>query len=132
MDFSGKVLSSESAPLTLKANTASLVMTRDAADILKGTTVANALLSVRLVEAGRVLAGNILYLAPVKDLVLPKPAIVKTAKSAGGDILVGLRSDRLVKNLYLSLDDDGGTFSDNYFDMLPARRPWCASSRRRQ
>ncbi len=119
MDFSGKVLSSESVSLTLKANTAALVMTRDVADILKGAAAANVLLSVRLIEGGRVLAGNILYLAPVKDLILPKPAIVKTVKSAGGDMLVGLRSDRLVKNLYLSLDEDSGKFSDNYFDMLP-------------
>ncbi|MEI9905413.1 MAG: glycoside hydrolase family 2 protein [Asticcacaulis sp.] len=121
MDFAGKIVASEDTPLVLKANAASLVMTREVADLLRGASPQSVVLSVRLMAGGQVLAGNLLYFAPVKDLTLPKPAITRTIKASGSEILIGLTAGRLVKNLYLSLSDgDGdGRFSDNYFDMLP-------------
>ena len=119
MDFAGKLLSHEETPLVLKANTGALVVTRAVADILAGAPANSVLLSVRLLTGNRVMADNILYFAPIKDVVLPKPVIAKTVKSSGRDILVALSSKALVKNLYLSLEDGDGKFSDNYFDMLP-------------
>ena len=119
MDFAGKVLSHEETPLTLKANTGALVMTREVADILDGASANSVLLSVRLLVGNRVLADNTLYFAPIKDVALPKPEIVRTIKASGRDILLALSSKTLVKNLYLSLDDGDGKFSDNYFDILP-------------
>ena len=40
-------------------------------------------------------------------------------KDLGGEFAVGLSSPVLVKNLYLSLDEIDGFFSDNYFDLMP-------------
>jgi hypothetical protein len=37
-----------------------------------------------------------------------------------------LRSDVLVKDLYLDTEDGRYTFSDNYFDLLPGEEKWVA------
>lgn len=119
LDFSGKVLSQSSQPIVLKANTASLVQTQTADALLAGAAAETSVLSVRLLDGGKVLSENTVYFKPVKDLALPKPAIVKSVKQVGGDIVVAVTSNALVKNLYLSLEAGDGRFSDNYFDILP-------------
>jgi len=65
------------------------------------------------------LAEDILYFRPVKELALPRARITTTVKEGRGRFVIGLSSPVLVKNLYLSLDEVDGVFSDNYFDLLP-------------
>jgi beta-mannosidase len=58
---------------------------------------------------------------PPKDLNLPKTFVISEIKNDAGSYLLRLSSAKLVKNLYLSLQDGDGFFSDNYFDILPGQ-----------
>ena len=119
MDFAGKVVSTRTLPLTVKANTSTAVLSEDVATTLGGAAPEGTLLSCRLSGGTKVLSENIAYFKPVKDLTLPMPDLVKVVKADDGGFLIALLSAHLVKNLYLSLEAGEGAFSDNYFDLLP-------------
>jgi beta-mannosidase len=62
------------------------------------------------------------YFVNPKNLALPNAQLTMTLK--GNSLL--LRSDVLVKDLYLDTEDGRYTFSDNYFDLLPGEEKWVA------
>ncbi|HKD23398.1 MAG TPA: glycoside hydrolase family 2 protein [Rhizomicrobium sp.] len=119
MDFHGAVLKTIALPLTLKANRSAIAFTGPAKDLLAGTAADSALLRSNLTAGGKSLAEDVMYFGPVKDLALPRPDVTATVKGHGKEFAIGLSSTTLAKNLYLSLDDVDGVFSDNYFDLLP-------------
>jgi beta-mannosidase len=119
MDFHGKVLRTIRRPLLLKANSAMEVFAEPVADVLKGAPPHSVLMHTSMASGGKILAEDLLYFTPVKDLMLPEVLLTVKVKDLGGEFAIGLRSNGLVKNLYLSLDAVDGFFSDNYFDLLP-------------
>ena len=119
LDFAGKVIFEKSLPLELKANTSSLYFTDDVKNILSGSSTKSMLLSTKVMDGEKVLAGNILYFTPIKDVALPKSSLHKTIKEVNGEFVLELKADKLIKNLYLSLEEGDGFFTDNYFDILP-------------
>ncbi len=118
IDFHGRTITETATPLTVEANSSTVVVTKSVDDLLAGAAPETALLHV-YASSGGVDSGNILYFAPVKALNLPPPAIVKKAVASKGGITLALTSASLVKNLYLAVDGHDGSFSDNYFDILP-------------
>jgi beta-mannosidase len=60
------------------------------------------------------------YFAAAKDINLAKPVITATCKALDGKrVSVVVKSDKLARNVYISLDNADEHFSDNYFDLLP-------------
>ncbi len=121
IDFHGKTVTAKTVPLTLKANSSAVVFTGDAAALIGSAKPETVLLHVALSAGKDVLSENILYFTPVKDLVLPTPALTHKVRAVGNEYAVALTSPVLVKNLYLSHDTVDGRFSDNYFDILPGQ-----------
>jgi beta-mannosidase len=119
IDFQGEVLKTVEQTLTLKGNSSAVAFTAPTADLLMGAAPESVLLHSSLAAGDEVLADDLLYFRPVKDLVLPQSAVAIKVKDLGDEFAIGLSSSALVKNLYLSLDDVDGVFSDNYFDLLP-------------
>lgn len=119
MDFHGRV--AKTIPLTflLAANSSAQAFAAPVAELLGDAAPETMLLHARLTDGGDILAEDLLYFRPVKDLTLPPASVDLKVKDLGGEIAVGLSSPVLVKNLYLSLDDMDGFFGDNYFDLLP-------------
>lgn len=60
-----------------------------------------------------------LFVSP-KDLNLQSPDISVSMLRQGEERILSLKSDKFIKALYLSLDEDC-FFSDNYFDMIPGK-----------
>lgn len=78
-------------------------------------------LRCELLSGGETAAENLLYFASPKDLNLPDPRL-KVAISEipeGGGLIIELRTEKLAKDVYLSLPGCAGLFSDNYFDIPP-------------
>jgi len=117
MDFHGAVLNKSWEAFTLKANRGAEILSTPAAGLLAGAAPESVLLHVAI--EGKTLAEDLLYFRPVKDLILPRAEVSVNVKDLGGEFAIGLSSTTLAKNLYLSLDDVDGVFSDNYFDLLP-------------
>jgi len=121
IDFSGKEIWEDAVPVEMKGNTCETFFEEKSDTFLKKIDKKNTVFVVRLVQDGKVLSSNLLYLAFSKELNLSKPNITKKIKSTSNVFRIELSADRLVKNLYLSLDEDG-FFSDNFFDLLPGEK----------
>lgn len=52
---------------------------------------------------------------------LPKPNIVFAVDKVANGFAINISTNKLAKNLYLKADDIVGTYSDNYFDLLPGQ-----------
>lgn len=118
MDFSGKEIWSDSSKQTLKSNASALYFS----STLKATGVEDTtrvLFHAALMgEDGERLSENILYFTDPKNLDLPQPDIEIEITNVDGAAQIRLRSDQLAKNVFLSTECEG-SFSDNYFDLLP-------------
>ena len=79
-------------------------------------------MQIELEQADTLIAEQIVYFAEVKKLDLPKKFnLEKRVEQQDGHYWVHLKSDHLLKNVYLQFDEIEGFFSDNYFDILPNR-----------
>jgi beta-mannosidase len=88
---------------------------------LKDIDRKNTVFVVRLIKEGKFLAYNLFYLALLKDLNLSKPNITKKIRPISNGYEINLSTDKLAKSLYLSIDKEG-SFSDNFFDLLPGEK----------
>jgi beta-mannosidase len=121
MDFHGKILKTIKRPLTLRASSSVAAYSDPVAALLGDASPETVLLHSSLSGSGKILAEDLLYFRPVKELALPQPHVRVKVREMAGAFAIGLASPALTKNLYLSLDDHDGVFSDNYFDLLPGR-----------
>lgn len=120
MDFAGKVATSHTKEIRLKANQSGIAFSAPVSALLGGLAPDGAVLSAKLRRGKEVLSENVLYFQPVKNLTLPEPQIALKVKAlGGGELAVGLTSPVLVKDLYLYLGTHDARLSDNYFDLLP-------------
>lgn len=76
------------------------------------------LLVAGLYVGDSLVAENIYYFGPPKELDLPVAVISKDITGDDDGFLIRLKSEKLVKNVFLSTNDDA-FFSQNYFDLLP-------------
>jgi beta-mannosidase len=121
IDFHGAVLKTLQQPLTLKANSSATAFTAPVTDLLGSGAPEGVLMQASLAAGDGILAEDLLYFRPVKDLALPQASVSTTVKNLGDAFAIGLSSPVLAKNLYVSFDNVDGTFSDNYFDLLPGK-----------
>lgn len=82
----------------------------------RSTTVLEVILHAR----GKILASNLLYFAPPKDMDLPDPEFsYRVSLAEGGGFAVEVRADHHLKNVEFALEGVEAEFSDNYFDLPP-------------
>jgi beta-mannosidase len=60
-----------------------------------------------------------LFFAKTKDLALPAPELQVAVEARGADLAVRVTAKRFARGVYLSTTSGAGTFSDNFFDLLP-------------
>ncbi|HMT28282.1 MAG TPA: glycoside hydrolase family 2 protein [Bacteroidia bacterium] len=90
-------------------------------DLLRKSKKEDFFLSIRLVFKGQPVAETIHYFVPPLQLNLPKPEIQQAITVTPTGTEIRINSNALVKNLYLEFENVDGTFSDNYFDLLPGQ-----------
>jgi beta-mannosidase len=79
-------------------------------------------LYAELIEGNKVISGDALYFLNPKNLNLQKADIKKEVSIKDGKASIKLSSSTLVKNVFLSLTNTDGFFSDNYFDLFPGKQ----------
>jgi beta-mannosidase len=119
MDFSGKILFEKTIEAVLEPNSSKEFFNSDVSGIVPAAALKTSLLYTEVREGDNILNSNILYFLPPKDLSLPKASVISDIKEDNGVFTLQLSSSKLVKNLYMSLENGDGFFSDNYFDILP-------------
>jgi len=64
----------------------------------------------------------VFYFQKVKGLELPEATVDCRIVPTDGGFELELSCSVLAKNLYLTMGEEDGFFSDNYFDLLPGER----------
>ncbi len=116
MDLDGNVSRREEKPISVSGSTSVIYAKIGITDI----STSDHLIVVNLLSGDSIIASNLYYFLPPKDLALPEVQIKKEITQVDIGYLISLSADKLAKNVYLSVDADG-FFSDNYFDLLPGR-----------
>ena len=119
IDFSGNIIWQQSLAIKIPANNSQVFFDADVDNILKGAPRHKTVFRAQLKENDHVVSGNLLYFLPVKELSLPHPVIRKQIISTDKGYRILLTTDKLAKNVYLSIEEIEGFFTDNYFDLLP-------------
>ncbi|HWV65968.1 glycoside hydrolase family 2 protein, partial [Chitinophaga sp.] len=107
-----------------RSNTSEKLHSIDTAAILQGNNPARVIFYAQLRIDNKDMERNIFYFAPAKDMNLEVPDLdIVTSKVARdkGIVYIRLKTDKLARNVYLSLDNAAATdhFEENYFDLLP-------------
>ncbi len=121
LDFDGKEIWRELTEVTIPANSSNSFFGTKTADFMKKVQPNNQLLVTELIKNNVVVSSNILYFKPIKDVMLPKPELKFEINAVDGGFEIALNTDKLAKNLYMTIGVEEGFFSDNYFDLLPGQ-----------
>ncbi len=122
MDFSGKSLWKKEQTVTVSANQSKVYFEIPESELTGKGKKEQLLLYCSIEKGGKVLSENILYFLPAKDLELPKPEITMEVEGSSDGFKITVSSDKLAKNIYFTIDEVDGFFSDNYFDLLPGEK----------
>ncbi len=119
LDFMGKTIREKDTAVVVPANTSTLLYRTVVEKLLEGHDKSNCFLNIRLMENNKVLAINNFFFAPEKELALTKPDFKISIKQSGKKSIITLNASTLSKDVYLSVPDVDGFYSDNYFDLIP-------------
>lgn len=115
-DFKGKVIKTEILPVLVKANSVTSVLTRKTNKFSENA--GETYLSLVLKGKDGIISQTNYYFTQPKNLKLIKPNIISSVEKQNSNWIINLKSDVLVKDLYLNFPGVEGFFSDNYFDMV--------------
>ncbi len=118
MTLDGRTVYTEKSALTMPANTAILVMTRDVNDILGGEKPENVIFHMTYTTGDKTYS-NIAYAARQKDMNYTRPNITTSVVPAGDGYDVTLTTDIFARGVFMAIKGIDNFFADNYFDMLP-------------
>jgi beta-mannosidase len=122
LDFEGNVLSQRSLKTRIYPTHSNEILKISPAIQNKVIDIKSILLQVTVMENGKHLASDNYFFADPKDLKLTAASLTTKLKQKNRKLEVTLSSDKLIKNLFLSVKDFPGHFSDNYFDLLPGEQ----------
>ena len=119
VNFEGKKSTEKVMDVQVRTNSSSVFYKNSLKEFLKDIDTRNHVLKVELVDENEIIAANQIYFEAVKDLQLPKPEVKYNLAKKNGGYEIELSSQVLAKNVFLTIGDENGFFSDNYFDILP-------------
>lgn len=116
-DLDGKLLRDETTAVTLPPLRATVAMTRDDAQLLRGTDPKRTVAAFDLAVDGEPASRGVVYFANARDIAWPDPGLHR-AWSRDGKTL-RLSATRLARAVWLDFGDLDATPSDNAFTLLP-------------
>jgi len=121
LDFAGNELAATTSAVTIQPLASRVYLTVPMDRLLADADPRAVVLYGALIEGGEVLSSATHLFAPFKELALPDPAISAEVGPGEGGARIALRAERFASNVALSAPGVSGSFSDNYFDLLPGR-----------
>lgn len=120
-DFSGNVLFEHAADVLLPANKSEIIYTMNSV-LTEGVDTASTFVKATLSLPDGKVFSNVYYFTAPKNMKLNRPEIIVNFSKTEEGIELSLRTDILAKGLFLTSESVDGSFSDNYFDLLPGEK----------
>ena len=121
MDLSGNTLWSETGIIHASANTSTLVHSMLEASLPAGDRPGSIVFVSEVKTGAEVIAENTFYFTAPRHLELLPSDIYFTISETDGGYDIELTSDHLERNVFIDIPGGLGTFSDNFFDLVPGR-----------
>jgi beta-mannosidase len=121
LDFAGRVLRTESKEVAVAPLRSDSYLSLPLDGLLAGRDPAGVLLLAEVEAGGRVVSSNAHFFRPFKGLKLSAPRVTAEASATRGGFRVRLSTDSLARAVYLSAPGAAGSFTDNFFDLIPGR-----------
>lgn len=121
MNFEGRVLASTNKPVTVAPLQSRSDVSMPVETLLQGKDTKNLPLFCELMVGGKTISTNAYFFEPYKNLSMPTPQINLDALRTPRGFKLTLSSGKFARAIYLALANHDGSFSDNYFDLLPGR-----------
>jgi len=118
-DFSGKVLQTQFLPVIVNPNGVTSVSTQQTSKLTNNPNGTYLSLSLRVKD--QIVTKKTYFFTQPKNLTLTKPNIITKIEKKNLSWVVSLKTDYLAKDLYLNFPGVEGSFSDNYFDLIPGK-----------
>jgi beta-mannosidase len=123
LDFSGKALMEQTKDIQAPAQSSSIYLTLDKAELAAKGDLRGSFLVVDLEAAGKRVSRNLVFFDAMHNLQLPvAPKIDSSLSASGKDYIITLQSPKLARNVDLSFGDLDVEASDNFFDLLPGEQ----------
>ena len=93
-----------------------------AEELLKDDVPENCFLRCFLECKGRPISSSLLYFTRPARLDLPTPGLRIAVAAHADGYRLEIRTERLAKDIFLSFEGSRGSFSDNFFDLMPGEK----------
>ena len=122
LDFGGNQLWSQRQNLSIPALTSKSQTTIPISTLLAGKNPKEVVLLAEVLVDGKIVSGNRHFFGAYKELSFPRPQISYDVVAVRGGIRVSLAADKFARAVYLSAPKYAGSFTDNYFDLIPGKK----------
>jgi beta-mannosidase len=119
IDFNGKEIFNKTYNIIVKANSSNNYKTIDIDTLINNNDKSKLLVIAQLKTGGKLLAESSYFFNDPKKLELDKPEITMNSARTKSGYEISLISTKYAKDVYLSIENIKGFFTDNYFDLLP-------------
>jgi beta-mannosidase len=120
LDFDGHVLWNQEQKIDVAPLKSKSYLTVSKSNLLAGKDPKAVFLFAELVVSGKTMASNQHFFQPYKNLSLTQSQVSADAVPTRAGFKLTLYADKFARAVYLSAP--GGSFTDNYFDLIPGRR----------
>jgi beta-mannosidase len=122
IDFEGKKIWSQQENIEVAPLNSKTYLTLPVKTLLEGKNPQEVVFVTELLVGGKVMSSNEHFFKPYKDLTLPEPQIKGDVLPIRGGFKITLSADKFARAVYLSAPNYAGSFTDNYFDLIPGRK----------
>jgi beta-mannosidase len=121
LDFQARTLKSLQKDVTVSALQSKSYLSIPLSELLAGQDRKKVVLYCELLVDGKTVSTNEYFFEPYKNLSVPRPQITTEATRLRDRFIITLRANSFARAVYLSLPGHDGSFSDNYFDIIPGK-----------
>jgi beta-mannosidase len=121
LDFDGKLLTGEQKDLTIAPLRGDSYLSLPLNKLLEGRDAKSVFLLAELHVGPRVVSSNTHFFRPFKELNLAAPRVGTSVAATRGGFKLRLTTDKLARAVHLSAPGSEGSFTDNFFDLIPGR-----------
>ena len=122
LDFDGNKLWGQQHDIEIAPLTSKSYFTIPIDKLVAGKDPKRVFLFTEVLVGGKRVSMNEHFFKPYKDLAAPRPQIKTDIVPGRGGFNVTLSADKFARAVYLSAPGSVGSFTDNYFDLIPGQQ----------